>query len=74
MHTNGATYLEVKAELVDGDGVLAGIVLHDTCEERLREVEPRHPEDVWFAVVIPFLSTENISTRVLLDQLTCKLL
>lgn len=34
------TDLVVKAQLVYRYGVLAGVVLHDTCQEGLREVEP----------------------------------
>jgi len=37
-------YVEVEAEQVDGNGVLAGVVLLDAGEERLREEEPGQPE------------------------------
>jgi len=68
VYANGATYLKVEAELVDGDGVLAGIVLHDASEEGLCEVEPRHPEHVGLAVVIPFLSTCKVHRRLMTGQ------
>ena len=37
--------VEVEREQVDGDGVLAGVVLLDAGQERLREEEPGQPED-----------------------------
>jgi len=41
--------------MVNGDGVLAGVVLHDAGEEGLREEEARYPEHVWLTVVMPVL-------------------
>lgn len=44
-HPGQSSYLKLKPNVVDGDGVLPGIVLGDTCQKRLREVEPRDPKD-----------------------------
>ena len=52
-------YLKVEAQLVNGDCVLSGIVLHNTSEEGMREEEPRDPEQVGLAVVIPFLKPKD---------------
>ena len=49
------TYLKLEAALVDGYGVLSGVVLHGAGEEGLREEEAREPEDGGFAVVVPVL-------------------
>ena len=47
--------LVVVAEQVDGDGVLAGVVLLGARQKGLGEVEARHPEDGRRAHVVPVL-------------------
>ena len=46
---------EVEGQRVNGDGVLAGVVLHHTRQESLGEEKPRHPEQTGFISVIPGL-------------------
>ena len=53
--------LEVEGERVDGYGVLARVVLHDTRQEGLGEEEARDPEGRRLAVVIPGLQARNAS-------------
>ena len=48
-------YLKVKSQPVDGDGVFASVVLHDTCQKGLCEEEAGHPEQVWLVAVVPIL-------------------
>lgn len=48
-------YLKVKSDDVNGDDGLPGIVLQSSCEESLREEEPRDPEHRWDALVDPAL-------------------
>lgn len=40
-----SSYLELEPDVVDGDGVLARVVLGDARQEGLREVEAGDPED-----------------------------
>ena len=49
------SYVKIKVELVDGDGIASGVVLHHTSEKRLSEVESRHPEHRRFPFIKPFL-------------------
>jgi len=48
-------YLEIEAEVVDGNGVFAGVVLHHSGEERLCEEETRDPEHCRLSVIVPVL-------------------
>jgi len=45
--------VKVEAKKVDGNGVLASVVLLDSGEKRLREEEPREPEDRWGFRLVP---------------------
>ena len=56
-------YLEVESEVVDRDGVLACVVLHDSGEEGLREKEARHPEHRRLSVVMPVLHSHHHRRR-----------
>ena len=48
-------YLEIEAEVVDGNGVFAGVVLHHSGEESLCEEETRYPEHCRLSVIVPVL-------------------
>lgn len=57
-------HLEVEGELVDGDGVLAGEVLHSAGEEGLSEEEARQPEDAGPSLVTPVLQGAEALAQV----------
>lgn len=46
---------KAEVDLVDSDGILSREVLLETSQETLREVEARHPEDCWSALVDPLI-------------------
>lgn len=48
-------YLKFKSDVVNGDGVFPGIILRDTRQKRLCEVESRDPKDHRGPMVNPFL-------------------
>ncbi len=49
------TDLKLKADVVDGDGVLASEILRHTSEERLSEIKRRYPEHRRRAFINPVL-------------------
>ena len=51
--------LKVEGEKVDWNGVFASVVLKNSSEESLSEVEARHPEDNWFPINIPPLQHQS---------------
>lgn len=58
-------YLKLKANKVNGNGVLPGKVLGHSSEKGLGEEEARDPEDCRWATVDPILSTHpSIRPRV----------
>jgi len=66
-----AVYLEIKAEMVYGNGVLAGVVLHDAGEEGLREKEAGYPENDRLPVVMPVL--QHIPHQYTVHNIKCSL-
>ena len=69
---DSCTNLEVEGQLIDGDGVFTSVVLHHARQEGLGEEKPRHPELVWFAVVVPLLERANRNRLNKLDKHQCK--
>lgn len=57
--------LEIKVNRVDGDHVLSGEVLLCACQERLRKIEARDPEDWRRAVVNPILNEFQACQEIL---------
>lgn len=54
---------KLEAQVVNGDGVLAGKVLKDSSEEGLGEVKTRHPKHIRsFLVVYPVLEKFESNT------------
>jgi len=47
--------LEVESEVVNWNGVLAGVVLHHSSEKSLCEKEAGHPEHGRLSLVVPVL-------------------
>lgn len=45
----------IKSESVDRDFVFSGVILEDSCEETLGEVEAGNPEIGGLLLVVPFL-------------------
>ena len=58
-------YLEIEHEMVDGDGVLPGVVLLHPCQEGLSEVEPTHPEHWRGALLVPVLRDDTHGQKLL---------
>jgi len=56
--------VEVESKEVDGDGVLARIVLLDPGQKGLSEEKPRQPEHRWRIVVEPILQEFETSQEV----------
>lgn len=52
-------YLKLKSDVVNGDGVFPGIILRDTRQKRLCEVESRDPKDHRGPMVNPFLESHR---------------
>ena len=69
---DSCTNLEVKGQLIDGDGVFTSVVLHHARQEGLGEEKPRHPELVRFAIVVPLLERANRNRLNKLDKHQCK--
>ena len=63
LYLYGFPYVKLKADVVNGDGVFASVVLADPCEERLREVEPREPENAWGSIIDPVLDGTHTHTH-----------
>ena len=49
------TYVKVKAQLINRNGVFAGVVLHHSSKEGLSEIESGHPEHMGLTVFVPSL-------------------
>ena len=56
------TYLELEADVVDGDGVFPGEILRHSSEEGLREVEAGEPEHSWRSVIYPLDELRDYAT------------
>lgn len=54
-----SSYLKLKSDVVDGDGVLPGIILRDTRQKRLCKVESGDPKDHRGSIVNPFLNSHR---------------
>lgn len=58
-NTNEFTYLKVKCQGINRNGVLSGIILHDSSEKSLGKEEARHPEGMGFAIIKPMLKNKR---------------
>lgn len=58
-NTNEFTYLKVECQSINRNGVLSGIILHDSSEKSLGKEEARHPEGMWFAIIEPMLKNKR---------------
>jgi hypothetical protein len=56
---------EVKDDLIDGDHVLTGIILHHTSDKSLREEKARDPEMIWGTVVNPVLNELDTMVQII---------
>lgn len=56
---------KVKDDLIDGDHVLTGIILHHASDERLREEKARDPEMIRGAEVNPVLNELDTIVQII---------